>query len=142
MPISALHTPGVYVQEVPAGPRPIQAVGTSTPVFIGDAPLDDVLVNEARAVNNWSEFVARYMPKEEKERESTVLSNAVYGFFENRGSRCFIVNTGGKAGIQDALAAAATEDEIAIVAAPGRSDPATHSAIQAHCEGLEDRVGI
>jgi uncharacterized protein len=142
MPISALHTPGVYVQEVPAGPRPIQAVGTSTPVFIGDAPLDDVMVNEARAVNNWSEFVARYMPKEEKDRQSTVLSNAVYGFFENRGSRCFIVNTGGKAGIEDALAAAATEDEIAIVAAPGRSDPATHSAIQAHCEQLEDRVGI
>jgi Bacteriophage tail sheath protein len=142
MPISALHTPGVYVQEVPAGPRPIQAVGTSTPVFIGDAPLDDVLVNQARAVNNWSEFVARYMPSEEKDRESTVLSNAVFGFFENRGSRCFIVNTGGKAGIEDALAAAATEDEIAIVAAPGRSDPATHAAIQAHCEQLEDRVGI
>jgi phage tail sheath protein FI len=142
MPISALHTPGVYVQEVPAGPRPIQAVGTSTPVFIGDAPLEDALVNEPRAVNNWSEFVKRYMQKEEKERESTVLSNAVFGFFENRGSRCFIVNTGGKPGIEDALAAAATVDEIAIVAAPGRSDPATHTAIQAHCEGLEDRVGI
>jgi phage tail sheath protein FI len=142
MPISALHTPGVYVQEVPAGPRPIQAVGTSTPVFIGDAPLEDALVNEPRAVNNWTEFVAHYMQKEAKDRESTVLSNAVFGFFENRGSRCFIVNTGGKPGIEDALAAAATVDEIAIVAAPGRSDPATHTAIQAHCEGLEDRVGI
>ena len=142
MPISALHTPGVYVQEVPAGPRPIQAVGTSTAVFIGDAPLADAMVNQARAVNNWSEFVARFMPEEEKDRQSTVLSNAVYGFFENGGSRCFVVNTGGEAGIEDALAAAAIEDEIAIVAAPGRSDPATHSAIQVHCERLQDRVGI
>src|SRR5262245_18682844 len=142
MPISALHTPGVYVQEVPAGPRPIQAVGTSTPVFIGAAPLEDALVNDPRAVNNWSEFVGHYMQEEPKDRESTVLSNAVFGFFENLGSRCFIVNTGGKPGIQDALAAAATVDEIAIVAAPGVSDPATHLAIQAHCEGLEDRVGI
>jgi phage tail sheath protein FI len=140
MPISALHTPGVYVQEIPAGAHPIQAVGTSTAVFIGDAPLADAMVNQARAVNNWSEFVARFMP--EKNRKSTVLSNAVYGFFENGGSRCFIVNTGGEDGIEEALAAAAIEDEIAIVTAPGRSDPATHAALQAHCEHLEDRVAI
>jgi phage tail sheath protein FI len=140
MPLTALHTPGVYVQEVEAGPRPIQAVGTSTAVFIGDAPLPEAMVNQARAVNNWSEFVARFMP--EQNRQSTVLSNAVYGFFENGGSRCFVVNTGGAAGIQDALAAAAIEDEIAIVVAPGRSDAATHAALQAHCEDLKDRVAI
>jgi uncharacterized protein len=140
MPLTALHTPGVYVQEIEAGPRPIQAVGTSTAVFIGDAPLGNAMVNQARAVNNWSEFVARFMP--EQNRKSTILSNAVYGFFENGGSRCFIVNTGGDDGIQDALAAAAIEDEIAIVAAPGRSDPATHAALQAHCEDLKDRVAI
>ena len=38
---TSYHTPGVYVAEIPAGPRPIQAVGTSTAVFIGDAPLDE-----------------------------------------------------------------------------------------------------
>ena len=52
MPITAYRTPGVYVQEVPAGPRPIQAVGTSTAVFVGDAPLAKAMVNQARAVNN------------------------------------------------------------------------------------------
>lgn len=140
MPLTALHTPGVYVQEIEAGPRPIQAVGTQTAVFIGDAPLGNAMVNQARAVNNWSEFVARFMPPQN--RKSTILSNAVYGFFENGGSRCFIVNTGGEDGIQKALAAAAIEDEIAIVAAPGRSDPATHAALQAHCEDLKDRVAI
>jgi Bacteriophage tail sheath protein len=142
MPLTTYRTPGVYVQEIPAGPRPIQAVGTSTAAFIGEAPLADAMVNEARACNNWSEFVARFMPEEEKDRKSTVLSNAVYGFFENGGSRCFIVNTGKGADVDDALAVAAIEDEIAIVAAPGLTDPATHAALQSHCERLEDRVAI
>jgi Bacteriophage tail sheath protein len=142
MPLTTYRTPGVYVQEIPAGPRPIQAVGTSTAAFIGEAPLADAMVNEARACNNWSEFVARFMPEEEKDRKSTVLSNAVYGFFENGGSRCFIVNTGAGGDVDDALAAAAIEDEIAIVAAPGLTDPATHAALQSHCERLEDRVAI
>jgi phage tail sheath protein FI len=142
MPLTALHTPGVYVEEVSAGARPIQAVGTSTAAFIGEAPLADAMVNQARAVNNWSEFVARFMPPQEKDRKSTDLSNAVYGFFENGGSRCFIVNTGAKGDVDDALAVAEIEDEIAIVAAPGRSDPATHAALQTHCERLEDRVAI
>src|SRR4029077_8979047 len=99
MPITAYRTPGVCVPEVPAGPRPIQAVGTSTAVFIGEAPLANAMVNEARAVNNWSEFVARFVP--EKDRKSTVLSNAVYGFFENGGTRCFIVNTGDGVGVEE-----------------------------------------
>jgi Bacteriophage tail sheath protein len=142
MPLTTLHTPGVYVQEVSAGGRPITAVGTSTAAFIGEAPLADAMVNQARAINNWSEFVARFMPEEEKDRKSTVLSNAVYGFFENGGSRCFIVNTGKGLDVDDALAVAAIEDEIAMVAAPGLTDPATHAALQTHCERLEDRVAI
>jgi phage tail sheath protein FI len=142
MPISTYRTPGVYVQEIPSGPRPIVAVPTSTAAFIGEAQLSDKLVNQPRAVNNWSEFVATFMEEDEEDRKSTVLSNAVYGFFENGGSRCFIVNTGKRGDVDDALAAAEIEDEIAIVAAPGRSDPASHAALQSHCERLEDRVAI
>jgi hypothetical protein len=93
-------------------------------------------------VNNWSEFVKRFMPEKEKDRKSTHLSNAVYGFFENEGSRCFIINTGEKGDVDDALVAAEIEDEIAIVAAPGFTDPASHAALKSHCEKLEDRVAI
>jgi hypothetical protein len=142
MPLTTKRPPGVYVEEISAGARPIQAVGTSTACFVGEAPLDDKWVNEAHAVNNWSEFVKRYMPEDEEERKSTVLSNAVYGFFENEGSRCFIVNTGKRGDVDDALAAAEIEDEIAIVAAPGKTDPASHAALKTHCERLEDRVAI
>jgi phage tail sheath protein FI len=142
MSVSAYHTPGVYVKEIPAGPMPITGVGTRTAAFIGEAPLDDAPINAPRAVNNWSEFVSRFMPEDEKKRKSTHLSNAVYGFFENGGSRCFIVNTGSGGDVDDALAAAAIEDEIAIVAAPGAYEPASHAALQSHCERLEDRVAI
>jgi uncharacterized protein len=142
MPLTTKRPPGVYVEEISAGARPITAVGTSTAAFIGEAPLADAMVNEARPVNNWSEFVKRFMPENERERKSTHLSNAVYGFFENEGSRCFIINTGKRGDVDDALVAAEIEDEIAIVAAPGFTDPAAHAALKSHCEKLEDRVAI
>ena len=55
------QTPGVYVEEVPSGARPIQAVGTRTAGFVGVAPNPARYVNEAVAVNNWAEFVRRFV---------------------------------------------------------------------------------
>jgi phage tail sheath protein FI len=48
------QTPGVYIEEVPGGARPIQAVGTRTAGFVGVAPNPACCVNEAVAVNNWA----------------------------------------------------------------------------------------
>jgi phage tail sheath protein FI len=140
MPMTAYRTPGIYVEEVPAGPRPIQAVGTSTAAFLGDAPVADAFPNQPRAINNWSEFMRYYMP--EDELVSSPLANAVFGFFENGGTRCFVVNTAGQDTLTDALGALETEDEVAIVAAPGRFDAASHDALLRHCETLLDRVAI
>ena len=67
-------TPDVYVEEVPAGPRPIQAVGTRTAGFVGQAPRGDARVGEAFAANNWTQFVREYVGQEST---STALSNAV-----------------------------------------------------------------
>ena len=88
-------TPDVYVEEVPAGPRPIQAVGTRTAGFIGRPPRRDAHRGPngngvATAVNNWSQFMREFVGNE---RGSTPLSTAVFGFFQNGGSRCFIVKT-------------------------------------------------
>ncbi|HYI22457.1 MAG TPA: phage tail sheath C-terminal domain-containing protein [Candidatus Limnocylindrales bacterium] len=137
-------TPDVYVEEVPAGPRPIQAVGTRTAAFIGRAPLGGARPNEAYPVNNWLQFMREYVGGS---GAGTVLSTAVYGFFQNGGSRCFIVNTadddpvaGGPAG--GGLRALEAEDEVAIVAAPGRTDAASYDAMLSHCENLRDRVAI
>ena len=78
----------------------------------------------------------------EDNRTSTELSNALYGFFGNGGARCFVVNSGDDKSITDALAALESFDEVAIVAAPGKSDPASHDALLTHCEKLKDRVAI
>ena len=138
-------TPGVYIEEVSAGPRPIEAIGTSTAGFVGMAPDPAAHVNEAVAINNVTQFVREFAPPGSA---STPLAQAVFGFFLNGGSRCYVVNVGrdnpivgngqGRKGV-DLLEEV---DEVAIVAAPGFSDPASYEALLAHCEKLKDRVAI
>ncbi len=50
MPLSAYQTPGIYMEEISTGARPIQAVGTSTAGFVGQAPDAGARVNEAVAI--------------------------------------------------------------------------------------------
>lgn len=135
-------SPGVYVEEIDSGTRPIEAVGTSVAGFVGTAPNPDALVDEAIAINNWSEFRRRYVRDGDK---GTDLANAVYGFFLNGGSRCYVVNIkadGAIAGKGRGLDALAAIDEIAIIAAPGRTDAASHGALLDAAESLKDRVAI
>lgn len=137
--------PDIYLEEVSGGARPIQAVGTSTAGFVGEAPDPTQHVNEAIAINNWSQFMRNFTTEESK---STPLSQAVYGFFQNGGSRCFVVNVGAGGALigggrnRVGLEVLEQIDEIAIVAAPGYTDPASYEAVLAHCEKLQDRVGI
>jgi hypothetical protein len=138
-------TPGVYVEEVPSGARPIGAVGTSTAAFVGVAPDRRARLGDATAVNSWTEFVKHYVGDAE---ETTDLANAVYGFFENGGGRCYVVNieegqpVAGTARQRTGLRALEAIDEVAIVAAPGYADPDSWDALLTHCEKLEDRVAI
>ena len=48
--------PGVYVEEVPSGVRPITGVSTSVPAFIGVA--ESGPVGEAIKVFNFTEFIS------------------------------------------------------------------------------------
>ena len=139
-------TPGVYVEEVSAGPRPIESVGTSTAAFLGRAPVVDAQPHRALAMNNWAQFVRTYC---KEGAQSTPLAQAVYGFFENGGQRCFVVNVGNdgiaggvKAGQRFGIAVLEEVDEVAIVAAPGYADAASWDALLTHCEKLRDRVAV
>ncbi len=139
------NAPGIYVQEVAGGARPIQAVGTSTAAFVGVAPDAKAPRDRAIACNNWSQFVNNFASGDAP--QSTPLSHAVYGFFLNGGTRCYVVAIdagkplkGGKKrtglDLLDAI------DEISIVAAPGYTDVASYDALLEHCENNEDRVAI
>jgi phage tail sheath protein FI len=139
--------PGVYVEEVPAGDRPIEAVGSSTAAFVGAAPNGDARLNEAIGLNNWSEFLRTYV-RSDSSTEHSPLAQAVYGFFANGGSRCFVVNVGaGQPIVGDAKGRKGVDvleafDEVAIVAAPGYSDPASQDALLSHCEKMRDRFAV
>jgi phage tail sheath protein FI len=134
-------SPDIYVEEISTGPRPIGAVGTSTAAFLGLAPKGDAYSGDPRAVNNWSEFLREFAPPNPKDT-STDLSHAVFGFFQNGGSRCIVVNLGKEMTLGDGLATLEALDEIAIVAAPGYADAASYEALISHCEKLKDRVAI
>ena len=83
-------SPGVYVEEVDRGSKPIEAVGTNTVGFLGESSKGPV--NEPVLVTNWSHFVRTFG---DFAQCSPYLAHAVYGFFNNGGSRCFVVNVGG-----------------------------------------------
>lgn len=138
-------SPGVYVEEVSGGARPIEMVGTRTAAFLGIAPESGQFVNIAKACNNPSEFERLFNPNG---KESTVLSRAVYGFFANGGGRCYVVNVGeggtvvGEPQKRSGVHALSAIDEIAIVAAPGYTDAASFEALLSHCESRGDRFAI
>ena len=80
-----LTYPGVYVQEVSSGVRPIEAASTSTAAFVGLAEKgpDD----EARRITSWTEFQRHYGSFLVGSR----LAESVFQFFNNGGSQCYIV---------------------------------------------------
>jgi len=138
-------SPGVYVEEVSAGTHPIVPIGVSTAGFVGEAPDPNALVNVAWPINNWSEFVRNYVPEG---ATSTPLSHAVFGYFMNGGSRCYVVNVGkdqpvsGGGNDRRGLQVLEQVDEVAIVVCPGYTDITSYEAILSHCELLKDRVAI
>src|SRR2546429_2792244 len=82
-------SPGVYVEEVEAGSRPIEGVGTSVAAFVGFAqqgPFDTPTL-----VSNWGQFTTIYG----EFVEGFYLAQAVYGYFLNGGTNCYIVRIGG-----------------------------------------------
>ncbi len=82
-------SPGVYVEEVDRGSKPIEAVGTNTVGFLGESSKGPL--NEAVLITNWSQFVKTFGDFKDC---SEHLAHAIYGFFNNGGSRCFVVNVG------------------------------------------------
>src|SRR5579862_8436188 len=81
-------SPGVYVEEVDRGSKPIEAVGTNTVGFLGESMMGPT--NQSVLCTNWSQYVKTFGDF----TQSTHLAHAVYGFFNNGGSRCFVVNVG------------------------------------------------
>ena len=83
-------SPGVYIEEVDRGTKPIEAVGTSTAAFIGESAVGPT--NEAVLCTNWAQYTRTFGDF----AHSTYLAHAVYGFFNNGGSKAFVCNVSPK----------------------------------------------
>ena len=83
-------TPGVYVEEVDSGSRPIEGVATAVAAFVGLAKIGPF--NEPTLVTNWTQFVTTFGDF----AEGSYLAHAVYGYFMNGGGVAYIVRIGGE----------------------------------------------
>jgi uncharacterized protein len=86
-------SPGVYIQEVNTGTRPIEGVGTAMAAFVGLAPAGPA--NRPVLITNWQQYVETFGAEEEGGHRNphvtgAFLSHAVYGYFLNGGGRCYV----------------------------------------------------
>lgn len=98
-------SPGVYVEEVASGPRPIEGVGTSTAGFCG---LTERGPSRPKLVSNWGEYVRWF--GDTIDTAVSFMPQAVRGFFENGGRRAFIARVISLNGAVPALVDLATQD--------------------------------
>lgn len=96
-------SPGVYVEEVDRGTKPIEAVGTSLAAFIGvtaeasikvldpatgkKVPKEKVL-NKPTLVTSWTQFTDIFGDF----IAGAYLPDAVYGYFANGGGPCYVTS--------------------------------------------------
>jgi uncharacterized protein len=86
-------SPGVYIEELTTGPRPIEGVSTSTTAIIGPTERGPLT---PRMVSSWLEYQRWYggfLPA--GETNFGYVPHAVQGFFDNGGSRLFVARVVG-----------------------------------------------
>jgi len=110
---SYLH-PGVYVEEIPSGSKPIESSGTSTAAFIGFAvkgPVNnkEAIKNESKKegfapvlISKWDEYEQQFGGIRDTgdsiaATQIDQMGHSVYAFFKNGGSKAYIIRvaTGG-----------------------------------------------
>jgi len=141
--------PGVYVEEIEIGAKPIEGVSTSTLGFVGMAEKGDL--NTATIITNWGQFVEKF-GRYTSDRPH--LAPAVYGFFANGGSRCYVVRVQDAAtdgdyvgtdqgpGQRTGIQCFNEIDEVNIVCIPGVTSSTVQKAMITHCENMKDRFCI
>ncbi|HEX6525011.1 MAG TPA: phage tail sheath subtilisin-like domain-containing protein [Streptosporangiaceae bacterium] len=81
-------SPGVYVEEVPSGTKPLEGVGTALCAFVGFTEKGPV--NQPVFVTNWTQYTNAFGAFS----EGTLLPHAVYGYFLNGGGAAYVVRVG------------------------------------------------
>jgi uncharacterized protein len=82
--MATLSYPGVYVDEISSGVRPLEAATTSTTAFVG---LTEMGPTDASRITNWTEFQRLYGSF----FSDSFLAHSVFQYFNNGGSQCYVV---------------------------------------------------
>lgn len=83
--MATLTAPGVYVEELRSGVRPIEAAGTSTAAFFGQAERGPI--GAVTKIFNFTEYQSVYGDFLDGER---YLAHSVFQHFNNGGSACYV----------------------------------------------------
>ena len=81
-------SPGVYMEEVSAGPKPIEAVGTATAAFVGfteSGPL-----NTPTLITNWPQYTRTFGGFV----DGAYLPISMFNYFMNGGGNAYVVRIG------------------------------------------------
>lgn len=87
-------SPGVYVEEVDRGTKPIESVGTAVAAFVGytakaaDPRNGDSLIGKPVLVTNWTQYQQAFGGF----ADGAFLPESVWGYFNNGGDRAYIVS--------------------------------------------------
>jgi phage tail sheath protein FI len=124
-------SPGVYVEEVDRGTKPIEGVGTACAAFVGFAERGPA--NKPTFIPNFTEFVNTFGGF----IKGGYLAQAVYGYFQNGGGRCYVTRLPG--GEEPA-------EVKAVAALPSRVQPSVESltitALEAGPAGAEISIEV
>lgn len=143
-------TPGVYVEEVDKGSKPIEAAGASMAAFVGITaeasikviepstgeriPVESVL-NKAMLVTNWTQFQNIFGGF----TTGAYLPDAVYGYFSNGGGACYVTSI---MALNDLSEKDASTASVTINPATGKGKALTVTAKQAGMGGNDLSVTI
>ncbi|WP_371482300.1 phage tail sheath family protein [Kitasatospora sp. NBC_00315] len=125
-------SPGVYVEEVHSGPRPIEGVGTSVAAFVGFAEKGPF--HSPSLVTTWSQYVQLFGGFV----EGSYLAHSVYGYFANGGGIAYVVRVGAEVGGEGGAAKAA----LAKGPRGGAKEPATGEPVALGSFRIAARAGI
>jgi phage tail sheath protein FI len=82
--VPTLTYPGVYIQEIPGGVRPLEIASTSTAAFVGLAEMGQSTA--AQRVTSWTEFQRTFGGF----IADGYLAHSVFAFFDNGGRQCYV----------------------------------------------------
>ncbi|MGJ5631428.1 phage tail sheath family protein [Nostoc sp. CALU 1950] len=132
-----------FKDAIPSGEKITGYYQVQLPVTVIPSDSNIAQEGEIKLITNFSEFkkfFGDFLPPSGDTQGQNTLAHAVYGFFRNGGTRCYVTWISGEnqlAGVLDAFEAI---DEITIVAAPGNL--ALRDDIKDHAEKLGDRIAI